>query len=767
VFSTVLLFSLVVSGATTRLDNAVYDLSARLMRHAPRADIVIVGIDPKSLATEGQWPWSRHLIGTLIGDIVKDHPRAFAHYFLFLLPGPPEDDQRIHDAMASVKTFLPTPTNPADTSHPGLTMPPIPIIASAATGLGAVDADPDKDGIVRRAFLYSGSQDHLVPRLVLQMARLENPSLDISPASKRHYLIMNNGYRAGEMLVPYLGPKGTFTTVSAADVLNNRVPRDYFRNKFVLVGPTAAGMLDESATPLTSADGMPNVEIDANILNSLLSGDNIYQASKFVTIAISLIFIWTFLVALVRLGPRDNLLFGSATAGISIFGAIACFKIFNYWVPPVSCLVTLTIILPYWGWRRLNAASAYFAKELKVLETEGGLASQGPGSDWRSRGGDVVLQQITLLEDAKRRIADLRKFVDDILANFPDPVFVVDRDGVIARLNSAANLFARSMAFATTTGGHIEPILAAVVASGGDGRVLWPPDLQASTTDGPTEGRPLTGIGPDGRAYELRFTATSGAKGEPTGWIVHLADVTPLVSAMRQREEALQLLSHDMRSPQAAIIAILSHPDFKGAAPALRKRIESQARRTLDLADSFVRLAQAESARYEFEPIDISHVLQDAVDAVWPLAQSAKVKVIFHPEDTEYVVLADRRLLTRALINLLDNAIKFSPEGKSVTCRLRPDHFKSEDSVVCEIADSAGGMAQAQLAELFRKFATSREDVSGSQGVGLGLALVHTVITRHQGVIRCESAEGEGTVFTVALPLYDDVGAEAFATSDM
>jgi signal transduction histidine kinase len=567
------------------------------------------------------------------------------------------------------------------------------------------------------------------------------------------------------MLIPYLGPQGTINTISAIDVINHRIHSGYFRNKFVMVGPTASGMLDVSPTPLTSADGMPNVEIDANILNSLLTEDKIYQASKAATIVISWLLLWTFLIALVRLGPRDNLLLGGAMATASVLGAIAVFKFLKYWIPPTSYLMTLIIILPYWGWRRLNAASAYFAKELQILERESGQVSSHGSPSGKPRGGDVVLQQITLLEDAKRRIADLRKFVDDILANFPDPVFVVDRDGVIVRVNAAAGLFARDISLPATAGGHIEPILAAVVASSGEGRALWPPEADPSSGDGLTDARPLTGVGPEGRAYELRFTATSGAQGEPTGWIVHLADVTPLVSAMRQREEALQLLSHDMRSPQAAIIAILSHPDFKGAAPALRKRIESQARRTLDLADSFVRLAQAESARYEFEAIDMTHVLQDAVDAVWPLAQSARVKVVFQPDEAEYVVLADRRLLTRALINLLDNAIKFSPEGKSVSCRLRPDHFKSEESVVCEIADSAGGMAQAQLAELFRKFATSREDVSGSQGVGLGLALVHTVITRHHGVIRCESAQGEGTVFTVTLPICHAAETETFAAA--
>ena len=329
-------------------------------------------------------------------------------------------------------------------------------------------------------------------------------------------------------------------------------------------------------------------------------------------------------------------------------------------------------------------------------------------------------------------------------------MFVVDRGGQILRVNGAAERFAEKIGIATAAGASVAPILAAVTPSGREGDAPWPP---AEIGNGQPANRPRTGVGPEGRSYEFRFTPTSGADGEASGWIVHLADVSALVAAMRQREEALQLLSHDMRSPQAAILAVLGHPEFQQVPPALRGRIEGQARRTLELADGFVRLAQAESTDYQFEPIDLAHIVQDAADAVWPLAQKAGVKVRFDPDDVEYVVLAERRLLTRALVNLLDNAVKFSPAGKDVDCRLAMDNLDGAEAVSCEIADHAGGMAQAQVADLFQRFATSREDVSGSSGVGLGLALVHAVVTRHHGRIRCESVQGQGTIFTLTLPL--------------
>jgi signal transduction histidine kinase len=229
-----------------------------------------------------------------------------------------------------------------------------------------------------------------------------------------------------------------------------------------------------------------------------------------------------------------------------------------------------------------------------------------------------------------------------------------------------------------------------------------------------------------------------------------------MVSATRQREEALQLLSHDMRSPLAAILATLELPENRSTPVSLRRRIADQAMRTLNLADDFIRLAKAQSDNYRFEDIDLAHVAQDAVDAVWPLAQAGGLRVKAPSTDIEFVVMADRGLLTRALVNLLDNAVKFSPAGSEVACLLDLDELNGRPAVKVRITDQAGGMSQAQVDNLFKKFASARKAVSGASGVGLGLLLVDAVVTRHDGVISCESTEGQGTTFAITLPLLEE-----------
>ncbi len=739
-----------MTGATDRLDNAIYDLTLKLIHRTPRQDIVIVAVDPTSLTKEGEWPWPRSDIATLISKIADDRPRAVGWYFFFATPSPHGEDRAVQRAMLKTRMYLGVEESAAAGPH-GLKT--IPILAAASAGGGIVDSEGDDDGIVRRSFLFLGDKTRLFPRLALELARLtgHGPS---RPGRPHLADATKQLYGAGEFLIPFAGPPGTFKHVAAIDVLEGKVPASELRGKYVLVGATATGLLDNYPTPVSTIDGMPNVEVDANILDALIQDVTIRKASPLATLMVSLTLMGLLLLAVIRLGPRDNLWFAMIMALFPLSCAIEAMLLLHLWVPPVSYLATMGLVLPYWGWRRLNAASVYFAEELKSLEESLGRSVLTESRGSVSVGGDVVLRQMTLLEEAKRRIFDLRRFVSDILSNFPDPVLVTDTEGRIITSNEAAHEFASRVGASTSADSSIETLLSRLSALDGEPKTFWPPRQPSDPASVPDA---LTAAGPGGHAFELRYTATRSASDELTGWIVHLADVTSLVSAMRQREEALQLLSHDMRSPQSAILATLNHPDFQAVPGQLRKRIESHATRTLQMADAFVRLAKAESAQYDLDLIDLGHLIQDAADAVWPLAQAAKVKVAVEPSDVEHVVLADRGLLTRALVNLLDNAVKFSPAGRTVSCRLWRDELGGRPAVACEIADHAGGIPQADLAGLFRKFASSRDALSGSAGVGLGLALVHTVVTRLDGVVSCTSVEGEGTAFTITLPLQEEV----------
>ncbi len=758
--ATLLVGGLLLSGATTRIDNAIYDFSLRFRHQAAPKDIVIVAVDFKSTATEhqGRWPWPRAVQAAMLGAIAAGHPKAIACDILFQSRGPLPDDNKVHDAMTLAPVFLPEVLEAPGKGHAGYLTKPTPEIASAAVALGRTASIPDVDGIVRRAYLFIEYQGQLLPELMVAVAGQTQERLRGYASQSRGSAISRALDRRDEFLIPFSEPPGNFQQVSATDVIEGRISPDYFKGKYVLIGATAPGLLDNYPTPVSGSNGMPNIEIGANILNALLHHRLIRQAPMAASLALSMALVWMLFFSLIRFRPNQTVLIGPVGSLLVLAGSVVILLAFGLWLPPTPVLITRTLVQVIWSSRRLQAASDYFAKELSDLQLRSGgaLVSSSPNRDLRL--GDSVARQMMLIDDTKRRMRELRGFVNDVLATFPDPVLVVNTEGVIITVNKAGAQLGDKLGLATSQGASVKPILEALETAADGKDKLWPPPTGADA--GANAPR---GLAPGGRVLEARYTA-NGREGDMfRGWTVHLVDVTALVSAMRQREEAMQLFSHDMRSPQSAILAALEHKDFKAVPEALREGIERNAQRTIKLADGFVRLAQAEATEYAFEPVDLFHLVTDAADAVWAIGEAACVRIVVEDPGREYVINADRGLLVRALINLLDNAIKFSPPGKDVVCALEPDRLHGRPAVACTITDQASGMSQVQQKSLFKRFA--RTPVTGaddegrpvrSNSIGLGLVVVQTVVTRHDGVVDCHSEIGEGTVFTICLPLLED-----------
>lgn len=212
----------------------------------------------------------------------------------------------------------------------------------------------------------------------------------------------------------------------------------------------------------------------------------------------------------------------------------------------------------------------------------------------------------------------------------------------------------------------------------------------------------------------------------------------------------IQLLTHDMRSPQSSILALVETTGADKLDPDTGRRLSAYAHRTLALADNFVHLAKAESGKLSAEVFDLADVAVEAIDDLWPLATKADVKLHAQGGDGERLVAGDRSLIARAVINLLDNAVKYSPAGGTVTVTLD----EADGMVRLSVADQGQGLTPAQQAGLFQRF--ERVAGSGAAGIGLGLTLVDEVARRHGGSVTVDSAPGAGATFTLSLPLASD-----------
>jgi signal transduction histidine kinase len=266
------------------------------------------------------------------------------------------------------------------------------------------------------------------------------------------------------------------------------------------------------------------------------------------------------------------------------------------------------------------------------------------------------------------------------------------------------------------------------------------------------------------RDHLLRYAVCTNEEGEVTGWIAGLVDVSALHAAERQREDALRLLSHDMRSPQASILALVEIERARVESDhvnELLERIARYSRRALTLADDFVQLARAESQAYVLEALDLSELTIDASDEVWPQAHAKQIQMETAAEnDAACWICADRSLMTRALVNIMNNAVKYSPPETRIVCTVGLAQGLPA-RVQCTIRDQGYGIPLEQQSRLFQRFRRFHENEQPETGgAGLGMAFVKTVVMRHGGEVQVVSAPGKGTAFTVLLPALDETQLE-------
>jgi signal transduction histidine kinase len=235
-------------------------------------------------------------------------------------------------------------------------------------------------------------------------------------------------------------------------------------------------------------------------------------------------------------------------------------------------------------------------------------------------------------------------------------------------------------------------------------------------------------------------------------WLITLVDLTDMRRAQQQRDQALNFISHDIRAPIASILTLLEmQRAFSGQMPhaELLARVERYAQSSLAMAQGFVRLASAQAHSYHSALFDLVAALEEAVDDAWATATERGVQVRFTTELDAAPFRGDRGLIGRAITNVLGNAIKFSPAGGTVHCTLA---LQGHDWMI-SIRDEGPGIAQDLQAGLFQPFKRLHEGSHpGVEGIGLGLALVHTVVQRHGGRVEVHSASGAGAEFRLLLP---------------
>lgn len=718
------------------LNNLLYDRLRNLAPLAVDPRILVVAIDDRSLESLGRWPWPRSVHAELLDRLAAAGARSVLLDVIFSEPSsnPDSDRQLARSLCRAGNVLLPLLRESVPRyGEPPREIPPTAPLAGCAAGIGHINVEADSDGTVRSVYLREGPLGQPRPLLAWQ-AFADAGAMPMPMPGLDDMRNLPGWQRDHAIRIPFIGADAGFPSVPYVSVLRGEVPDSLLRDRLVLVGATAPGLGDRYVTPLSASLGTtPGVEIQANILNGLLQQRTAVDLQPWLAALLSAAGV-ALLLGLMLFRSRHALLLTLACAALAL-GLSWALLLNGWWWSPLASLVGLLLAYLIWSWRRLNAVLAYFGWELARLDREPKVLPERASPP--RAGNDPLQNRIAALEQAVSRTRDSRRFMADGLEGLPVATLICDPQGQIL----LANRKARDLFGGELRGDELRQCLAELghpSLSGGARPTLE--TLEA------IEFR-------DHRERDLRLDLARLLPVESEtaiGWLVSLIDLSAERDAERQRATLLRFLSHDLRAPHSAILALLDvRPAEDEAGQQVYRQIEQQVRRALGLTDAFVQLAKAESDAYRFEACMFTMLAMDAADQLWPLAQQKDIDLRRDWDDEqEPMVWADPGLLTRALFNLLENAVKYSPAGTVVSLSIRLEG----DWLSCRIVDQGKGIAAAELPRLFsqyQRFASAE----GSAGLGLGLAMVKTVIDRHGSRIGCQSQVGQGTTFEIRLPL--------------
>jgi NtrC-family two-component system sensor histidine kinase KinB len=336
--------------------------------------------------------------------------------------------------------------------------------------------------------------------------------------------------------------------------------------------------------------------------------------------------------------------------------------------------------------------------------------------------------------------------------SFPDPVLVVDPDGLVEMANPAAQRL-----LGVTGKRNDQPT----------GPAWLPPEsLRVPLKEAIQNQRPylpeefdhavLLRVEGQDHSFLPHIMPIRDPWGFTLGAAVLLHDITRFRLLDQIKSDLVATASHELKTPLTSI-RLAHHLLLEEAVgPLTTKQTEllidarENTERLLAVVNNLLDLTRLEQGRVylDLQPISPGDLLRVAADAVRPRAEDKGVDVTVEVPDNLPLVSADAQRLGHALTNLLDNALTYTDRGGHITLSAA----QVGDGVVLSVADTGIGIPAEYLPHIFERFSRIPVQSRGT-GTGLGLAIVREIVSAHGGTVTCESQPGVGTVFRIHLPL--------------
>jgi two-component system phosphate regulon sensor histidine kinase PhoR len=349
----------------------------------------------------------------------------------------------------------------------------------------------------------------------------------------------------------------------------------------------------------------------------------------------------------------------------------------------------------------------------------------------------------------EERINQLTKNLSEteaLLAGMEEGVLILELNGRIKKINKAMGTIL-TQAYPAEVGKHYLEVF----------RDPGLNDLiQATLAAKKGQRRTLSLLGQSGKTFQVQSSLIQYATNGGEGVIVVFHDVSDLKRLERVRQDFVANVSHELRTPLTAIKGYVEALRDGGLQDSVHAEqflevIQRHSERMDKIVSDLLLLSSMESLDRVLnrEKLLLPEVIKTAVESLRPMAEGKKQKIQVHAEESLTPIMADAQKIHQVLVNLLHNAISYTPEQGSIKIEVMP----VQGGVEITVADNGIGIPAEDLSRIFERF--YRVDKGRSRemgGTGLGLSIVKHIVEAHGGKLRVESKLGKGSRFTFFLP---------------
>ncbi len=717
------------SGLNTNFGQKLIELRYQLFPHHASGEVVVIAIDAKSLKEKSNWPWKRSVHAKLVKKLIEAEAGDIAFDIDFSASTTAAEDRALQEALIAAKGSIILPSfkqsqkqsdflkqkHQSDQNNSVVYATPLPMYLDHSWR-ASVNIFPKESGLVHKVPYGHLQEGEFIPSLSSILAGIYKQ-------------------KNVEFHLDFSIPVSSIPTISYIDVLNDKIRKDVFKGKKIIIGATATELGDYFVVPEQGIISGPHLQALAT--ETLLQNRVLYQLRTETEIFLALLIALLFIVLSLKVNLAEKLyLFFLAVLSIE--------------------LITLHL--------HLNA-SLLIDTSLMHLCIAAYLVV-------------TLLNEINfktlLTKQTQQELANKKKIFEQVFKDSFTSTIITDKDGNLHFINAKALKLFDIEKNKNLTGIHFSEILPSEIVTSTYQLLEQQTDDStlhfSSHTEVETNEQTTKHI-----EYIISLSVLKGIKGEEKQNIITFTfqDITAklqaelaqkeatlaAINANKAKTEFLTTMSHELRTPLNSILGFSEIIQNQSLGPDQMDKyidfagdIQNRGRQLLKVVNNILEVTKMESGSIQLheEKCDLIEIIEDAIEETSYEFNGQSLNITFEHDQSIPGLLADANLCKKAFSAIISNAIKFSPTNEEIKICVT----KNTTGEVCiSVTDQGEGISKNEIENIFKPF----YQVDGSkgrhyEGTGLGLTTANAYMNVHCGRIKVDSALSKGTVMHIIFP---------------